>query len=483
MDGDNAVGVSRTRAAAAIRAGRLAALVALTAVAANAAAGETVAKGRAKVTFGVEAGVQGSYGTWAFWGLGQTFAPDADYPSTHNWLETYLKPTLVADYAASDRVTLYGGGGLTGSATIGTDYFESGDTGTVLVGSGYVGLRLAPGESGLGLDVSAGKQEYRIGNRLLLSTGGGNGFERGGVTTFPHRAWGMTGIVRASWRGLTVDGFYLEPDLLESSDTGDRLLGAKAEWAKAPGQFVGASYFEFVRSTAPYPQAPVSIVENGRDGMGTLSAYWKLERTQGALAGWSFLGEVARQSNGRIGMEAWGGGVEVGYRFQRARWTPRLSYSPRYFSGDDPATPDRLERFDGLYWDGSPATWSSGSNGALAFYNSNVVVQRLRLELVLSPRDLANAYFFDVRAAETNSPIQFGQAARPSGGGSQVQIVAGVPEKPLSRDLYFEYVRVASQHVFVTAGLALSFPGDGLRAVTTEPHDWLGALVNVTIKY
>jgi hypothetical protein len=380
-------------------------------------------------------------------------------------------------------VTFYGGGGLAAAATIGTDYFESGDTGRVLVGSGYVGLRLAPGENGLGLDVSAGKQEYRLGNRLLLSTGGGNGFERGALTTFPHRAWGMTGIVRATWRGLTVDGFYLEPDLLESSDTFDRLLGAKAEWAPAPRQFVGASYFEFVRSTAPYEQAPVSIVENGRDGMGTLSAYWKLEKTQGALAGWSFLGEVALQRNGRIGMEAWGGGVDLGYRFQRARWTPRISYSPRYYSGDDPSTPDRLERFDGLYWDGSPATWSSGSNGSLAFYNSNVVVQRLRLELVLSPRDLASAYFFDVRAAQTNSPIQFGQAARPSGGGSQVQIVAGVPEKPLSRDLYFEYVRVASQHVYVTAGLALSFPGAGLRAVITEPHDWVGALVNVTVKY
>ena len=41
---------------------------------------------------------------------------EADYPSTHHWLETYLKLTLVAEYAASDRVTFYGGGGLTGSA-------------------------------------------------------------------------------------------------------------------------------------------------------------------------------------------------------------------------------------------------------------------------------------------------------------------------------------------------------------------------------
>ncbi len=209
MDRDNVGGVVGS-AAASIRAGRLAALaalVALAAVAAHAAEGETAAKGKAKVTFGVEAAAQGSYGTWAFWGLAQTYAPDANYPSKHQWLETYLKPSLVAEYAASDRVTFYGGGGLAGAATIGTDFFQAGDTGAVLVDNGYVGLRLAPGDSGIGLDVSAGKQEYRLGNRLLLSTGGGNGFERGALTMFPHRAWGMTGIVRATLRGLTVDGF------------------------------------------------------------------------------------------------------------------------------------------------------------------------------------------------------------------------------------------------------------------------------------
>lgn len=30
-----------------------------------------------------------------------------------------------------------------------------------------------------------------------------------------------------------------------------------------------------------------------------------------------------------------GGGVDLGYRFQRARFSPRLSYSPLYYSGDD----------------------------------------------------------------------------------------------------------------------------------------------------
>ncbi len=44
-------------------------------------------------------------------------------------------------------------------------------------------------------------------------------------------------------------------------------------------------------------------------------------------------------------------------------------------------------------------------------------------------------------------------------------------------------MRVASQHVYVTAGLALSYTGAGIRAVTDSPHDWVGALVNVTVKY
>ena len=43
-----------------------------------------------------------------------------------------------------------------------------------------------------------------------------------------------------------------------------------------------------------------------------------------------------------------GGGAEIGYRFFKLPFVPRLSYSPRYFSGDDPGTTGTLERFDPL---------------------------------------------------------------------------------------------------------------------------------------
>ena len=54
--------------------------------------GEAVPSAGAHVTFGAEATVQGAHGSWAFWGLGQTYAPDANYPSTHHW----LLPTAIA---------------------------------------------------------------------------------------------------------------------------------------------------------------------------------------------------------------------------------------------------------------------------------------------------------------------------------------------------------------------------------------------------
>jgi hypothetical protein len=162
---------------------------------------------------------------------------------------------------------------------------------------------------------------------------------------------------------------------------------------------------------------------------------------------------------------------------------PRLSYSPRYFSGDKPGTTGRIERFDALFFDGSPATWSSGGNGSLAFYNSNLWVQQVRLELVLSQRDFANLSLYDVRAAQTNSPLQYGQAARLGIVENNLTVISGVPQKALTREVYAEYTRVLSQHWFLTAGVAGAKPREGLLALVPGGGSWWGGLLNLSWRY
>ena len=63
-------------------------------------------------------------------------------------------------------------------------------------------------------------------------------------------------------------------------------------------------------------------------------------------------------------------------------------------------------------------------------------------------------------------------------------VATGVPKAESSHDVYLEYTHMFSQHVFVTAGVAASFPGQGLRdVITTGAHDWWGGLINVTVKF
>jgi Alginate export len=462
----------------------LAACFGIAAIVHGAAAQTAAAEGEVPtITLGIDMGAQAAIELDAFWGLAQTFAPAAGYRDSISWVEGYAKPYLKAQRELGGSGTLYGGASLIATGTWREDVFQQGDTGRLLVEDAYLGWRGALA-NGWNYDLSAGAQRYELGRGLLLAVGAGNGFERGAAALAPRRAWQMTGVARVAANGWTTEAFYLDPNELASGDTGTRLAGGRVEWSAGKSSALGLAYFEVLASEAPYPKAPVEIIDGGRDGLGTTGLYWRYEPEAGALAGLSFSGEAAWQSNGAIGMTGRGIGVEIAYRFAQSPFTPRLSYSPRYFSGDDPRTADRLERFDPLFYDGGPATWSSGGNGSFAFYNSNLVVQRLRLDLVLSPRDFVNLNYWYVRAAQVDSPVQYGQAGRVLVTDTGTLLVSGFPKAALSQEFYAEHTHALSANAFLTWGVAGAFPQEGVKAVvTTGAKDWWAALVNLSLRY
>lgn len=426
---------------------------------------------------------QGLTSSHPFWGLAQTFAPTAGYDTSYTWFEAYLRPALAGERRLDANATLYGGVSLIGSATLGDDLFQQGDTGRLSLDDAFLGAKRLVGD-GAQLDVSLGAQRYVLGHGLLLAAGAGNGFERGAATLAPRRAWEMTAVARAGVGPTTIEAFYLDPNELKSADTGTKLAGGRIEWSQDPSLTLGAAWISAIGSLAPYPKAPIQIIEGGRDGLRTTDLYWRWAPTSGALAGLSFTGEAAFQRNDRISMRARGYGAELAYVLPRLPFSPRISWSPRYFSGDEPGTADTLERFDPLFYDGAPNTWSSGGNGSFAFYNSNLRVDRFRIDLTLSPADFVNLNYWNVRAAQVNSPIQYGQAARIVSSTGGYILVTGVPERALSQEFYVEYTRVLSRHWFLTAGVTVALPDDGVEAlVPTGAKTWFGGLFNLSYRH
>lgn len=445
------------------------------------AAAANLTDGPLTTDFSLAGTVQGVAGSGGFWGLAETFAPSAGFPDHHLWLEAFLRPGLRSDLRISESFTLHGGLAAIASTTLGKDYFLTGSTGRILMEDAFLGASWKHGENSFSL--SAGQQPFTLGHALLLGVGAGNGFERGAAATFPRRSWEMTALARAASAHWSVDAFYLDAHELSSADTGTRLAGTSIGWQQNESLQAGLAWFKVTDSTSPYPMAPLAIIENGRNGLESSDLHWKWAPENGPLSGFSFLGETAIQRQPEISLKAFGAALELGYRWAHAPGAPRLSYSPRYFSGDNPATPDRLERFDPLFFDGGPATWSSGSNSSFAFYNSNLWCHRLRLELTIDNRNYLNINYWYTQADRTGSPLQFGQAARLSNAGGSPAIVTGVPAPSLSHDFWLEHTHLFSPQWSLTWGIAASFPGSGIRSIAAQPGNWWGALLNVSFRY
>lgn len=182
-------------------------------------------------------------------------------------------------------------------------------------------------------------------------------------------------------------------------------------------------------------------------------------------------------------MRATAGRAEIGYAFKSMPFAPTLAFSWQTFSGDDPKT-RRLERFDPLFYDGSPTGWATGTNGSFVFINSNVNAYRVSLALYLSQRDFLTFRYAHTRANQLNSPIQFGQATRLTFSNGIPGLIAGVRKAHLADDAMVEYTRILSQNAYLTLGAAYSIPGAGLKDLAPgRLKGWGGVFSNLVVKY
>ena len=272
---------------------------------------------------------------------------------------------------------------------------------------------------------------------------------------------------------------------MPSTDGKNELAGFDLRYDGEAGQYLGATYVNVLNSETPYPQAaqggsgvPV-ITPGAREGTQTLALYGGT----GNVDNWSFTSDLALQRNDDIDLEAWAGRVQASYTFADMPWTPRVTLGYQTFSGDDPDT-STLERFDPLYYEGSPTAWATGTKSASTFINSNVNAWSLAVQMRPSARDTITARYTHIRANELRSPIQFGQATRVDTSGSSANVVSGVTDAHLADDIFLEYSRIVNRNTFLTGGLAVSFPGDGIKNIVGNDADpWTGAFVNLVVNF
>lgn len=440
------------------------------------------------IKLGIEAGIQVVGENRAFWDLSKVFAPTSNFKTTFGWGEAYLKPGLSFERQLGAQWRLYGGLSAVGARTLGSDIFDTNNKGRLLPENAFLGLKFGQSGTGFFADFSAGRQPYRIGSGMLIADGAQDGFERGALIFGPRQAWSMTGIGKVGYGAFSAEAFYLDANEYASNNMKTELAGVNLLYAPGPGRMLGLTYGKVLASLAPYPKAAPggvgvpTVLTEARNDLSFLHGYGRWNPVS-SLAGLWVAGDFAYQWNGRINQRAWAARAEIGYAFTSLPFAPTLSYTFQTFSGDNPNTA-RLERFDPLFYDGSPTGWATGYNGSFVFINSNVNAHRVTLAMYLTQRDILTLRYAHVRANELNSPIQFGQGTRLTIVGGAPGLVAGVRNAHLSDDFLVEYTRVLTQNAFLTLGIGYSEPGAGQRALAPgRIKGWTGGFANLVVKY
>ena len=419
-----------------------------------------------------------------FWDLAATTAPTSGFDPDTNWLEAYIKPGLSFEYQLGSGAVLYGKVSAVSSYTLGTDAFATGDTGATTLEEAYLAIRGDMG-GGASYDFSLGARELTLGTGMLIANGASSGFERGALKLGPRKAWEKAAIGRLTFGTVTGTAFYLDPNELPANDSGNELVGFDLRRDDPKGGYLGATYVDVVNSGSPYPQAgsgggAPTVIPGAREGTKTVNLYAKTNPFEGEMENWVFAGDFAYQWNDRIDLESWAGRVTATYTFKEAAWSPSLTLGYQTFSGDDPNTA-KLERFDPLYYQGSPSAWATGSKSASTFLNSNVNALTLALQVKPGQQDTFTLRYAHIRANELNSPVQFGQATRVDASGN---LVTGVTNAHLADDVFLEYMRIINRNTFLTAGVSVSFPGAGIENVIGgDASPWTGGFVNVVINF
>ena len=337
----------------------------------------------------------------------ESYAQVRTSSGSQSWQEGFVKYGLSGSYALASGNQFYGAARLITSAT-----WDDGDAAGFTTGSegrtnfedAYVGWKSGkafPAFGKDGIDISAGRQKYTIGNGFLIygdTLNYGKGFDqtapqslnRGGAYYLAAReSFDRTAILRLGRSGnLRGDIFWLDSDNRGQAKT--ELAGLNAEYEKSHYGTLGLTYLkglsvnerlaEFLGYTQRDGQDTFSVRANGSAGVEHLS----------------LSGEYAYQDNGSEGDEnAWY--LEAGWTFAGSPWKPDIGARYSSFSSG----------FDPLFYGSSTGygTWYQGevAGNYAGPFNTNAEISHLYLNAQPLPSLSLGILFFDFQTKNNRS--------------------------------------------------------------------------------
>ena len=379
-------------------------LVAATCIGGNAFAAETEEKNPLqfytgsnnsflKATIQVEMAVFDQDNSW-FGKARENLGDDSDY-----WFESLIRPGIEGSFFLANSQELYGlvdavqantGSGM----DAGGSNADLGDVSDLQVVNAYAGWRSGNLFGGLGenfLDISFGRQQYKVGDGFLIYSEGGAGGDRAAFWIGGRRSADYAGIVRMKTGPWAADLVYLENDPL--SDDKTRLGGGTIDYKVEDFVNVGGGIYSLDSDI------------DSRDGMaiynirGSVHPFAKSSGME-ALKPLIFSGEYAYEDRDDDFDEGNGWHLTASYQIEKCPWKPTLSY--RYASFD--------ENYDALFYGFSDwGSWFQGEIlGEYVLGNSNLDSHMFRVKVQPLEPVTVNLFYYkfmihDAPAFEVNS--------------------------------------------------------------------------------
>jgi len=398
------------------------------------------------------------FGKSALFTQGNPLARDPAGLGTYSWIDSYLEFGL-AGITQVGTIPLYVYGSFTNlvSTTLQPDLFQSDNRIFNQIEDLYGGFIYSyrTNSSRFGVNLSVGRQDYRISNGLLFANGAGNGGDRATILSNPRTAFSNTAIGRVRLNNFRLEGFYLNPDELPIIDSKTEFVGANLEYNDNRSLQFGLSYIHVPTSNSSYF---TSTDVFPREGLNVIYPRLRLTNPFGLKGLW-FQAEYAHEWNNNFDMNANAAWAQIGYTFRNLPWTPTLSYRYAYFSGDYPKT-SAFERFDPLLSGGSPDTWIQGANLVKIYQNSNLITHQVLLRFRPTQRFDLSLQYIHLSAVELNNL-----------GGAQV--LSFLESSEIGQEITLTSRYNLSRNFLLYASGSVAFPGAAIqRVVGDNPSPW-----------